>query len=369
MENFKLVVLLALLLGVAEARGSEENAATWTLVLNETQSSPVPVRGEFSMNTYNGSQLILFGGCNIAFDRFYNDLWVFDASQTSSGEGGKWFQLRAGGDTPPGSCGHGAAVIQDTLYVYGGLVASKSGVSNELHSINLAERPLVWKRISRGGSGVWPPARSLIQHSMEVNAGGDGFILASGTSSLSDDDDSAFLFSVSEGVWRKISKGQGALSGNIGGSAIGITDSGLFVLGGFRKGVMDALLFLPESEWSPSGTFKRLPSDLGGLAFEGMVVVDRRFLVVYGGFAADAINPFVYAYDTIHGSKSGSWCKIAVQPGDHGYPLPHFASGLSSVSSGDIFAFGGRINPSGSRELLATDLWRLTTTLDSCFKP
>merc|ERR1711871_477687 len=110
-----------------------------------------------------------------------------------------------------GSCGHGSTVWGQTMFVFGGLDAK--GTSAQLHALDLDS--MVWTEIPRRPSGVWPPARALIQHSMSNFPG--GFFVASGTSSEEADDESAYVYNASRGTWSRISRGQGAQT-QVGGS-------------------------------------------------------------------------------------------------------------------------------------------------------
>ena len=60
----------------------------------------VPVRGEFSMNTYNDGQLILFGGCNIALTVSICGSLMRPKHHTEKAENGSSFAPVV---TPPGS--------------------------------------------------------------------------------------------------------------------------------------------------------------------------------------------------------------------------------------------------------------------------
>ena len=96
----------------------------WSQLRNMT-ATPTPVRGEFSMVQYEGG-VLLYGGCNIAFDVFYNDLWKagLDADKPDQYE---WQEVKTTGALPLPSCGHGAAVVGDEMYVFGGLTAGSKG--------------------------------------------------------------------------------------------------------------------------------------------------------------------------------------------------------------------------------------------------
>ena len=94
---------------------------------------------------------------------------------------------------------------------------------------------------------------------------------------------------------------------------------------------------------------------LGGLAFQGAVALSDRYVVVYGGFSLEGINGDAFVFDG-GGDGGNAWCKLNAT--ESSAPAPHFAGGWTVVGD-SIYAFGGRINPTGFHEKLTSDLWRL----------
>eukprot|EP00945_MAST-04E_sp_MAST-4E-sp1_P006195 g6195.t1 len=288
---------------------------------------------------------VLYGGCNIAFDVFYNDVWMADFKESAEYA---WQQVETVGDKPKGSCGHGAAVVQGNMYVFGGLVEGKMG--NSLHMLNL--KTLMWAKVS-SNIPSFLAERSLIQHSMVPYS--DGFVVVGGTGAKVDDD-SAYRFFTHNSSWVKISTGLGSLSGVGGPAAVQLNDT-LLVLGGFvDDSATDSFMYLE----SASSMFRNVSvtkgSDtLGQIAFTGAIAIGNNFLVIYGGFSMTAINPYVWIFKWEDFPRRGRWCNVGIQGIS---PEPHFAAGLVAIQN-KLYAFGGRIHPAGHNEELASDMWRL----------
>ncbi|KAH9995850.1 hypothetical protein BJV77DRAFT_211716 [Russula vinacea] len=72
---------------------------------------PPPRAGHVLVTT--GDRIILFGGADRP--KWYNDTWSFDVST------GEWTELRCTGCVPSPRSGHTASLVDDIMYVYGGL--------------------------------------------------------------------------------------------------------------------------------------------------------------------------------------------------------------------------------------------------------
>ena len=69
----------------------------------------------------------------------------------------------------------------------------------------------------------------------------------------------------------------------------------------------------------------------------------------------DAINGNVWIFKGNGNGNGGNWCVLRTSSTK---PLPHFAGGWVAIGKA-LYAFGGRINPTGFQEELTSDLWRL----------
>lgn len=308
-----------------------------------------PLVGEFSLVAVNAT-LYRYGGCDINFANYSNDVWAYDTT------GAGWSLLQTTGPRPQGSCGHGAAVVGDQMFVYGGLAKDGTG---GFFALNLVTR--TWSNLTC--HGICPPARALIQHGL-VSAPDGTLILACGKSDDAADDGSAWLFAPAAGSWRKIASTQGKdRKAAVGGcSAVALqTPSGfkILVLGGYDKGVLPA--FTEIDPLGRAGPVNHTGSAPGGLAYQGAVNVGTRCMLVEGGFGTDKLLAEPYLF--VDAGGSGEW-----QPLHPGLPAPppHFASGLVTVAHANggqsVYAFGGRIHPAGKDEELWSGLWRLDVT-------
>ena len=134
-----------------------------------------------------GQNIYFYGGCDITFSVFYNDLWLLQINRQTHKKA-FWKHIPTFGEIPSGSCGHGAIILNNTMYTYGGLVTS--GISSKLYSLDLST--YTWKQVS---ALPHPNSRALIQHSM-TRTGEFTFVLGSGTSANKNDDDSAYELSL-----------------------------------------------------------------------------------------------------------------------------------------------------------------------------
>jgi hypothetical protein len=331
----------------------ETKAASWVQLHDNTEAgAPSPVRGEFTANTWKNS-IYIYGGCDINFENWMNDTWVFPIEETNENSGNVTaYRLETTGQAPPGTCGHGAVVLGDRLYVYGG--NGPHGATDTLHFLDLnTNKWTVVERDVHNKNQIWPPSRALIQHAM-TKSGPNKFIIVSGTSANPKDDDSAYEISVKDNVWRKISQGMAGHQQVGGSSAVSINEM-IYVMGGYEnRSVIEDLYYLNIGKEENFNVVESKDGDTPGpLSFQGALVFDK-YMVVYGGFSLDAINGDVWVFTSPDG-KNGSWCKLRTTSTQ---PLPHFAGGWVSINS-SLYAFGGRINPSGYHEKLTSDLWRL----------
>lgn len=341
-------------------RGGSDSKASWVEVhANTEEDAPSPVRGEFTTNSWN-DKIIVYGGCDIRFVNWMNDTWVFPI-QRGVDKGGA-YKLETKGSAPPGTCGHGAAVVEDRLYVYGG--NGVDGPSDLLHYLDLKTNE--WNEVQKQSSAVWPPSRALIQHAMMPSTEANEFIIVSGTSSEKDSDGGAYVFSLKDSKWRKISNSFSNQQ-DVGGSAAVVYGERLYVMGGYANGGVLSD-FSSVSIDNKNGTFEPVKaqgtSSPGALAFQGLLVMDK-YMILYGGFSMEGINGDVWVWD-LENTKQDQWCKLETTGSK---PLPHFAGGWVSVGD-SLYAFGGRVNPTGKREQLTSDLWRLdnvqATIASSC---
>lgn len=306
------------------------------------------------MINYQGD-ILLYGGCNIEFNVFFNDLWRAKVSPNKAEY--KWTEVDTRGVKPTASCGHGTAIVDDELYVLGGLTAPNK--VNALHALNLTT--LAWRRIDAPAPRDIS-SRSLIQHSMVAVSA--GFVVASGTT-VGQDLDSTYHFDVKAGAWTKLSNGLGGLQ-SVGGSSAVVVNGTLLVLGGFvNHTTTDAFMFLSESKFHKINVAegKNEKAQLGSIAFQGAIAFEDRFMVVYGGFGmATGINPDVWLFIWDRFPSHGYWCKASL-PGRSAQPPPHFAAGFVAINQ-DIYAYGGRIHPPGHDEELSADMWRFQGIFD-----
>ena len=328
-------------------------AAFWTQLHENTEDgAPEPVRGEFTANAWNGG-IYVYGGCDINFENWLNDTWVFpveDVAEKGNEDSVRAYKLDTFGEAPPGTCGHGAVVIGDRLYVYGG--NGPDGETSALHFLDLRENR--WTEVPRSQDQVWPPSRALVQHSLTIS-GSNTFILVSGISGDVYDDDSAYEFSVIDNTWSKVSEGMAGHK-QVGGSAAVTINNRLYVMGGYEnRSVIDDLYFLDIGQ---DKSFKAVVFDddasPGPLSFQGALSLGE-YLIVYGGFSMEAINGDVWVFKGNRDGDDGGWCQLRTSSTK---PLPHFAGGWVAVGE-SLYAFGGRINPTGFHEKLTSDLWRL----------
>lgn len=73
-------------------------------------------------------QVIMFGGGGK--NKIFDDLWLLDIETLT------WMQPHCTGKKPSGRWGHSATLVQQTMYVYGGVYDSK--MLNELYANNIA---------------------------------------------------------------------------------------------------------------------------------------------------------------------------------------------------------------------------------------
>ena len=85
----------------------------------EVRQSPVPTRGEFTFQKIDDEShaFYLYGGCDITFSIFYNDLWLL--SRVPGKNTMTWTQVETFGDEPLSSYGHGSAVLTVNVRVRG----------------------------------------------------------------------------------------------------------------------------------------------------------------------------------------------------------------------------------------------------------
>lgn len=336
---------VALGLRVGEGQKGEQRASWVKLHADAEEGAPSPVRGEFTATEWRGD-ILVYGGCDIRFVNWTDDTWVFPVSSNSTSPA---YRLVTKGMAPPGTCGHGSVVLNDRMYVFGG--NGPDGASDSLHYLDLKSHE--WSEVEKSTSSVWPPPRALVQHAMTPSSK-DEFVVVSGTSNDDDDDDGAFVYSTKGGQWRKISQGLAGHS-NVGGSAAVMFEDKLFVMGGYAESdVLPDFLYVDTKNGQQFQPVKTTGETPGPLAFQGAVVMDQ-YMVLYGGFSLQTgINGDVWAWDMSKAS-AGTWCKVEVLSDQ---PHPHFAGGWVLIDD-SIYAFGGRINPTGHREKLTSDLWRL----------
>ena len=320
--------------------------------------------------------ILLYGGCNLEFNIFFNDLWQAKVSTEKAAY--EWTKVDTQGVKPTASCGHGSAIVGDELFVLGGLTAPNK--VNALHALNLTTltwRPrdlfpcpkqttipdtaLNWRRIDAEAPRDIS-RRSLIQHSMVAVS--TGFVVASGTTA-GHDLDSTYHFDVKACAWTKLSNGFGNLQ-SVGGSSAVVVNGTLLVLGGFANHTTtDAFMFLAESKFHKITVTegKNEKARLGSIAFQGAVAFADRFMVVYGGFGmTTGINPDVWLFIWEKFPSHGYWCKASLRSSS-AQPPPHFAAGFVAINQ-DIYAYGGRIHPPGHDEELSADMWRFEGILE-----
>ena len=340
----------------------------------EVRQSPVPVRGEFTFQKLDDEshELYLYGGCDITFSIFYNDLWLL--SRVPGKNTMTWTQVETFGDKPVGSCGHGSAIVDGRMYVYGGLTAN--GTSNQFHKLDF--HTLKWTKIQTSQPvREVPPPRALIQHSM-VTTGVNTFVLGSGISSDKHDDDSTFQFNTDTALWERISIGQIYNETDIGGSSISFDwqNKEAILLGGYKKGTLDELGKLKINRQGAQ-RWEKIPistrnKPVGPIAFQASRMIysnKSSCMLIDGGFNQDNLNANLWVLQFTSASLGGasvsqndrngiltaSWKSLTTTNS----PPPHFASGFEILNNRYLYVFGGRIHPKGKGEELWGGLWRL----------
>eukprot|EP00946_MAST-07B_sp_MAST-7B-sp1_P001679 g1679.t1 len=248
-------------------------------------------------------------------------------------------------------CGHGAAVLDNYMYILGGLVPAAGKNGNTLHSLDLIA--MKWAPI---GTPAKLAQRTLIQHSMTSLTNSRGFFVASGAFNVEGQeqvDASAYYFDGSTSTWLRVSNGQRDKS--VGGSSSVVINGTLFVLGGYvDDAASNAFRFLSAAgEFHNVSITKQKAGEIGPIAFQGALAIHNEFMVVYGGFSDASINPFIWLFVWEDFPTQGFWCRAKTSFA----PPPHFASGFEVIED-RLYAFGGRIHPRGDHEELSADMWR-----------
>ena len=365
------VVSLAFVAGSGARRASASahdrfGKGIWTEVAQ--RGSRPNVRGEFTAVFYDEA-LVLHGGCDITFSVFYNDTWRFSPAA------GQWHRLHTTG-AAPAACGHGAVVLGNSMYVYGGL--TDGPISDKLHFLDF--KSLAWKSVVKPATEGrlnfrWPPPRALIQHSM-VALNSTAFAVISGISDNSNeaitDNDETWLYSIGEagsisGSWYQVTSGELGQS-NVGGSAAVVANGTIILSGGFRSdlNLSSAVLNMLGALQSGQSSFQPISGNPPNLAFHA-AAADQGCVFIMGGFNATNVSPLTWvAQWPKTGTVTMDWhvleTSIAtnMSPSKASYPPPHFAFGMAHDNERSlIYMYGGRIHPSGHHEELAGDMWRL----------
>ena len=341
---------------------------------------PKPTRGEFTftkdINSKN-NDIYLYGGCDITFSIFYNDLWLLTSNKSNDEKKMKWKYIKTYGKKPNGSCGHGAVILNNTLYIYGGLISN--GISNKLYALNL--KTYIWRQVQAKENLFYPNSRALIQHSM-AKTSEYTFIVGSGTSTDKFDDDSTYEFNIKTMEWNKISDGQcpntnknaQECGGNVGGSSIVYdkTSKSLILLGGYKNGTLNELGSLrreerPNQEWKKISTINNnnngSKSRFNPIAFQAARMIynvenNKTCMIVEGGFDQLKLNNKLWVLNIEtdeNDNLNGMWKSLETKF----QPPSHFASGFEIVNNRYIVIFGGRIHPRGKHEELWNGLWIL----------
>lgn len=96
---------------MARLRRTVISKPAWELV-DPPRGAPRPFRRSGHSCVVYKDQLIVFGGTDGQYH--YNDIWTFDTRTHT------WSEFWVSGYVPSPREGHGAAIIDDTMYVFGG---------------------------------------------------------------------------------------------------------------------------------------------------------------------------------------------------------------------------------------------------------
>ena len=269
------------------------------------------------------------------------------------------WRARSPANAPIARSSHGASVINNTLYVFGGEHVARTPIDSVVHALDLTDPNAAFVAID-GGANAPPPrvghAQASIENVFYVFGGRRGVEM--NESPLND----LWAFDVESREWTDLSGGAGDVpcprSFHVATAARGK----LYVFGGCGPADAGRLADLHEYDVA-SKTWTKLPgSDAiesrGGAGFSS--TTDGSTLVIAGGFAGREMND-IHAYDI----ASKTWRAVAGAPGappptatklrdaDHERPAPaplrprSVWPVMAFTCYGDhVIGFGGEVDPS-----------------------
>jgi hypothetical protein len=154
---------------------------TWTLLEYYKSSSP-PRRAGHALVGYGDSSVYVFGGRGVMAGKLrgYNDVWKYDLSTST------WSLASASaGDGPAGRQHTAAAVINDKMYIYGGVDPLTNSTFNDLWAFNLGLQ--TWQKLQPQSGHAWghAPPPLFNAHMIPVassSSSGDGLLIYGGIS-------------------------------------------------------------------------------------------------------------------------------------------------------------------------------------------
>lgn len=328
-------LLCSLLVAACDAGPSttvpSSTAPAWTRVV--TPGTP-PARAWHSLvPDGDGRRLVLFGGQDTGGAR--GDLWTYDLD----GAGG-WTARDAPGG-PSARWGHGAVVVDGTLWVFGG--QSAGGLLADLWSIALDGG--AWTR--HDGAGAAPAVRYGVG-ALEHDAARGRLVVTHGFAAGGRHDDT---WSFAGGAWREISPaGTRPLKRCLHDTAVDGARGVLFLHGGCSSGFGpcpqdDLWAFdLAAETWRQLGTSGAPP----GRENAALVYDERgqRLLLLHGN--AEPLTDEVWAYDV----AADRWSRLVT-----GGPSPRSqADAALDPVTRRVYLFGGRTAAGVSDELWALQL-------------
>lgn len=180
----------------------ENNTLHWTqpFTYRDPVSDERPSgRYQHSLDAVGSDKLVMFGGSRYNYAEatsfqgdieYLNELWVLEVSNEL-----RWKRIQFGQSDPqpPPRGGHGSAVHESKLYIYGGHSIDRSDerhpiVYDDLWVLNSDANGYSWQLMNPGG--ISPSARS--QHSFEVLKSSSKFFSLGGMIHLNADSDDTF---------------------------------------------------------------------------------------------------------------------------------------------------------------------------------
>lgn len=316
----------------------------WTNIQAEGDSPVTRSSHGVSFNPEDG-HLYLWGGEHEARHAIDSKLWRW------SPETKAWGEVETKGDAPEPRVAHGQAILNNTLYVFGGRqgVDVGDGDLNDFWSINLES--LEWVRIEAEGA---PTPRSFLQ----ACASNGQFHVFGGCDKgrLAD----LHSYDPSTGTWVRQPDNE-KIRGRGGAGFIGGPDgASVFVLAGFAgEETNDCYKFDFGSK-----TWSDIPSDcLRKRSVFGLASLGKK-IAIFGGEvdpsaaghsgAGDFTNDVV-CLDT----ETLTWNTVGVAANSDGVPVARGWTRVAAVSDNSFVLFGG-LAGNDENPVRMNDLWQFT---------